>query len=295
VGKRTDTNGTFLAHNDHLYTTDVLSKSSDGAVAWSAKREAFGKTTVSNGSVTDYLLRFPGQWEDRVAGFFDNFIRSYDFYRAAYMQKDPIIPSVPYSYAANQPTIALDPFGLFSSKLGYRIHEDMSRLAFSLVRWDEDCGSESTKRLAITFSNDWDMMPTSQEIEMSHTHAMTQARTHIAGYRHDRDFVTPIRITVPLETAEQARAKWAAWIEDNLSKCNGQFLGYALHAMQDSFAKGHEAFAPWDGGFGPLQLPPAGHIYHDTWPDQTAYGNSVLASMELIEAFIQRCPFMCCE
>ena len=61
-----DANGTFLAHNDHLYTTDVLTKATDGSTAWRAVRESFGKTAVQPGALTTYLMRFPGQWEDGI-------------------------------------------------------------------------------------------------------------------------------------------------------------------------------------------------------------------------------------
>jgi YD repeat-containing protein len=64
-----DANGVFLTNNDHLYTTDYLTKATDGTIAWSATRESFGKTRVVEGAQTEYLMRFPGQWEDEVAGF----------------------------------------------------------------------------------------------------------------------------------------------------------------------------------------------------------------------------------
>lgn len=63
--------GAFLTNNDHLYTTDFLTKATDGSVAWGAVRESFGRTKVANNARTEYLMRFPGQWEDSV-GFNDD-------------------------------------------------------------------------------------------------------------------------------------------------------------------------------------------------------------------------------
>jgi RHS repeat-associated protein len=58
-----DANGVFLANNDHLYTTDVLTNQSDGLKRWSALRESFGKTTVESNLASIYFMRFPGQVE----------------------------------------------------------------------------------------------------------------------------------------------------------------------------------------------------------------------------------------
>jgi RHS repeat-associated protein len=111
-----DQNGTFLAHNDHLYTTDVLSKASDGTIAWSAEREAFGKTTVSSGAATEYLLRFPGQWEDRAAGFYQNWHREYETAISRFNSIDPlgILEINLHVYTQANPINRSDPEGLLT-------------------------------------------------------------------------------------------------------------------------------------------------------------------------------------
>jgi len=110
-----DANGTFLAHNDHLYTTDVLTKATDGSTAWRAVREAFGKTAVQPGALTTYLMRFSGQWEDGVGGFGQNWYREFHDRAGRYFSVDVLSPEktpLRFAYSANNPLSNVDPFGL---------------------------------------------------------------------------------------------------------------------------------------------------------------------------------------
>lgn len=84
-----DANGVFLSNNDHLYTTDVLTNSSNGNKSWAGVRESFGKTTVISGAAMTYLMRFPGQWEDGAIKFFDNFQRYYYGESGRFLSVDP--------------------------------------------------------------------------------------------------------------------------------------------------------------------------------------------------------------
>jgi RHS repeat-associated protein len=77
-----------LAHNDLLYTTDKLTKAPDGRVSWSVVREAFGKNAVAADSQMTYLLRFPGQWEDLVGGFAQNWWREFSSLSGSYRSND---------------------------------------------------------------------------------------------------------------------------------------------------------------------------------------------------------------
>jgi RHS repeat-associated protein len=110
-----DANGTFLTNNDHLYTTDLLTKAEDGEVAWSAMRESFGKTSVRPEAATEYLMRFPGQWEDGIGGFNQNYLREFDGTRQRFISADPLGsyagPNF-YAYVPIQPTRNFDAFGL---------------------------------------------------------------------------------------------------------------------------------------------------------------------------------------
>jgi RHS repeat-associated protein len=128
-----DASGVYLAHNDHLFTTDKLTKSTDGRVSWNAVREAFGKTAVAADSQMTYLLRFPGQWADGVGGFSQNWKREYDTNVGRYMLFDPIGLSGGmnvFAYSLSSPTRYLDPFG--TSVIGTWINAPR----FNLVDFD---------------------------------------------------------------------------------------------------------------------------------------------------------------
>lgn len=79
-----------FAHNDHLFTTELLTRPNGSEVSWAANREAFGSVTVREGATTTYLLRFPGQWEDRAGGFDSNWWREYGAASGRYKSVDPI-------------------------------------------------------------------------------------------------------------------------------------------------------------------------------------------------------------
>lgn len=85
-----------------------------------------------------------------------------------------------------------------------------------------------------------------------------------------------------------AKMKWSEFIQDNINKCTGKGLGFALHAMQDSFAPGHKEFPLWPGG-----IPNFSHIVGDTWPPADAWAGAVLASEGIINRFILRCGHLC--
>jgi RHS repeat-associated protein len=88
---QSDSDGTIsLVHNDHLFTSEKLTKATDGAVSWSVTREAFGKVSVRTGSTTEHLLRFPGQWEDHIAGVKQNYFRDYQAQTGRYLVRDRV-------------------------------------------------------------------------------------------------------------------------------------------------------------------------------------------------------------
>jgi YD repeat-containing protein len=112
-----DQNGTFLTNNDHLYTTDVLTNATDGVKAWAGLRESFGKTVVQAGAGTKYLMRFPGQWEDGVGGFNQNWHREAITNSGGYLQGDLIDTELGwksiYVYSLANPIVGFDFTGLF--------------------------------------------------------------------------------------------------------------------------------------------------------------------------------------
>jgi RHS repeat-associated protein len=79
----------YFYHNDHLGTPQKMTNS-NGAIAWSAAYNSFGKAHVDSGSTVTNNLRFPGQYEDQETWLYYNFHRYYDPNLGRYMRTDPI-------------------------------------------------------------------------------------------------------------------------------------------------------------------------------------------------------------
>lgn len=111
-----DAAGTHVMHNDHLFTPERMTKAGESTVSWAGTREAFGRVAVQPGSSTTMLLRFPGQWEDGVGGFNQNWWREYGAGVGRYRSVDPIgIASGPNPkiYSRASPVRLVDNQGLF--------------------------------------------------------------------------------------------------------------------------------------------------------------------------------------
>ena len=269
---------------------DKLTKATDGWVNWNAVREAFGKTTVAANSQMTYLLRFPGQWEDGVGGVNQNLFRDFSPSIGIYNNADPqITSSNDYSYVLGNPTNYFDHLGLFSSKLGFYVHKELTIEAIKRSKWNDKCQLAWNKDVAVDWSNDYDGLPEAQLIENSHTHAMSQVERYydlqLSAFRIKR-----------LETEAQAKAKTIAWVSENLnhSSCDAKYLGYALHTVQDYFAGGHR-FGPWDGGWTPLAIPTFPHILMDTFPSQETKEAAIADSVNPINIWVKRCNICSCE
>jgi RHS repeat-associated protein len=88
-------------------------------VAWSATRESFGKTRVVEGAQTEYLMRFPGQWEDEVGGFSQNWWREYRVQTGSFLQGDILEAGLGwksiYIYSLGNPILGFDFGGTLST------------------------------------------------------------------------------------------------------------------------------------------------------------------------------------
>jgi len=106
-------------HGDHL-ASPLFATDEDGQVIWSAKRQAFGNTTVNedpdgDGSPYRLNLRFPGQYHDRESGLHYNHFRMYDTTLGRYLRTDPVGldgGTNPFLYAHANPVRWADPLGL---------------------------------------------------------------------------------------------------------------------------------------------------------------------------------------
>jgi len=85
-----------------------------GQVRWHADFDALGRAERIDGDLT-LELRLPGQVYDRLTGWHDNGLRTYDPSAGHYLQADPLGPlpgTQAFGYAAQQPRRHADPLGL---------------------------------------------------------------------------------------------------------------------------------------------------------------------------------------
>jgi RHS repeat-associated protein len=109
------TEAIYDVHTDHLDTPRLLTNSL-GGVAWRAAYEAFGKVALDPAnSVSEFNIRFPGQYFDVETGLHYNRFRYYDPSIGRYVSADPIGQEGGvnlYGYAENNPAKLVDPMGL---------------------------------------------------------------------------------------------------------------------------------------------------------------------------------------
>ncbi len=110
----------YYVHTDHLATPDLITND-QGRIVADFEKSPFGVPYV-NYSEIEYHLGFPGQYYDAESGLHYNYYRNYDANTGRYVQSDPIGLAGGinlYSYAFQNPTSVLDPFGLNGTVYGY--------------------------------------------------------------------------------------------------------------------------------------------------------------------------------
>ncbi|MCL2306842.1 MAG: hypothetical protein FWC38_01110 [Proteobacteria bacterium] len=172
---------------------------------------------------------------------------------ARYLESDPIgVEDGPntYVYVKGNPVNLVDPTGLFTPWN----HNDMTKAAMS------GTGNSCTNLPALVALVD--KLPGSQNIENSHWHAMRPCHG----------------------SPEAAQRAFNSYIDASLKECTCEGLARALHAVQDSFARGHAGFQPWCGG-----TPSASHLWHDGNPSPQDRNGAINASAGLIRQFNDKC------
>lgn len=115
----------YFVHADALGLPRAVTDST-GRLRWQAEFTPFGEVVSISGDLTLHL-RYPGQWYDPATGWHDNYLRTYDPGLGHYLEPDPlgplsvlgpavgpdpVPPTSPYGYAAQQPRRHADPSGL---------------------------------------------------------------------------------------------------------------------------------------------------------------------------------------
>jgi RHS repeat-associated protein len=111
----------FYYHHDRLGSTANLT-SSTGSAQWTYSFEPFGsiRTSVQNDqNAPTNLMRFTGELLDTTPGLYHLRARQYDPATGRFLQRDPFDGTIrdsyvgTYVYSRNQPTVAVDPSGLW--------------------------------------------------------------------------------------------------------------------------------------------------------------------------------------
>lgn len=116
--------GTAFPLNDQL-GTPWKQINADGAVQWEARYHPFGAAEVLIGDVMDQPFRLPGQYLVPELGTHYNYRRHYDPAAGRYQRFDPLGVRASlntYLYAANNPLMRTDPYGLCTDGVGASVN-----------------------------------------------------------------------------------------------------------------------------------------------------------------------------
>ena len=112
----------FTLRDSHGMVAKLVT--ADGAVAWSARAEAFGRAEAGAAAATTNRLRFSGQYEDAESGLHYNTFRYYDPEIGRYLTPDPLgfVDGINrYQFSHNDPVNRADPWGLYGPDFHFYI------------------------------------------------------------------------------------------------------------------------------------------------------------------------------
>jgi RHS repeat-associated protein len=228
-------------------------------VVWRWDTDPFGaaapNTNPGGLGVFNYNLRLPGQYADAETSLNYNYFRDYDPATGQYVESDPIGFNAgsmsTYSYVRGNPVSFMDPLGLF----GAPEHISITNTALG--------GDKSFPWLAVKVAQ-VDALHGSQDPANAYWHAMRD------GTRN--------------QTVSQAQALYNQYLSDQIASCTEEGLARALHAAEDSAARGHRGFQPWFGG-----LPSFKHFEGDFKPTQAEIAAGVANAQAVLSRYKAKC------
>ena len=119
-----DANGTYYVHSDHAQAPRLVTNAT-AQTEWRSRHHAFGGALVEadvdgDGISLQFNRRLPGQDYDPESGLVYNYYRNFDPATGRYVQSDPLghLGGInTYAYAANNPLMVIDPYGLYCLKM----------------------------------------------------------------------------------------------------------------------------------------------------------------------------------
>ncbi|MDM4766845.1 RHS repeat-associated core domain-containing protein [Pelomonas sp. SE-A7] len=221
----TGTPEVFYIHADHLGAPRVA-VDQQNRLRWRWAGEPFGawpaEANPSNVGELKLSLRFPGQQYDEFIGTHYNYFRDYDPTTGRYVQSDPIGLQGgvnTYAYVDDNPLNYSDPLGLFTT---------LNHVSITIAALRQ-CGFTYRRANELAWAaaaGDWTpSWKVSQSIGSANWHAMAR----------------------PRQSVSDARRSTEAFIKVQLAFGTTESIGRAIHAAQDSAARGHKGYQTYTG------------------------------------------------
>jgi len=251
---------------EHLNTPRLVADAT-GTTVWRWDQvEPFGVNVPDENpsalGVFDLPLRLPGQYFDKETNLHYNYFRDYDPSLGIYKQSDLIGLRGglnTYHYGAASPVMRSD----FSGLLSPYHHATITLGAFSGSNFSDSFAMEVMKEAV-----KYDFLNGTQEIDLAHTHSQSRPR---------QDF-------------EEARRMSDSFVNYQVNLCTPRGLGWALHAIQDRYGRGHAGFSEYEGFF---RLGMIFHAVDDWWLSGEQKAAALAASKALIQRYQQNCSKSC--
>jgi RHS repeat-associated protein len=254
----------YTAQGARTYLTDALNTvlaqtKEDRSILNYYTYSPYGESSPL-GADENNSIQYTGRENDQTSLYYYR-ARYYDPRLKRFISEDPIGTRAGpnfYAYVRGSPVMQGDPTGLYAPP----IHADITLTAF------EGSGLSPMFAWEVARANmAWDSDGTQHE-EQAHTHGMSRSR----------------------ESIRDAVAKTQSFINYQLSLCTVEGLGRALHAAQDSTARGHVGAQPFSSLWNLLMTNPS-HYWHDYFvtSSNSNYQQGVTQSRELIRMYREKC------